>query len=258
MKIRFQAAIFAIVISTVGVATPSFAAGSTVTTTSVTAVRPSIFSGQPEVFKAAVTPTKVGTTKITGSITWTVTGQHGNVIPCTVVTLMTSNGKSNCRMAKATLLSADSPLTVTAAYSGDGTFANSSSTITQNVGTASTRVRIVIAVRPTSGASTTVLAYVKGGPGSSAISGNVTFAAAASPKGAAPYCEGTATPITANDTQPVINGFATCTLPAGWFVVPPPSNANPHPKTTWSVSASYDGNGSFLSSTNNRKGSSTH
>ena len=96
MKMRLQAAIFAAVISTIGVATPSFAAGGTVTNTSVTAARPSIVSGQPEVFKAAVTPSKVGTTKITGSITWTVTGQHGNAIPWIVVTAMGSNGKSDC------------------------------------------------------------------------------------------------------------------------------------------------------------------
>jgi Bacterial Ig-like domain (group 3) len=258
MKNLLWAGGLAIVISTVGVAVPAFAAGGTATTTTVEALKPSISSGQPEVFRATVAPTKVGMTKITGSITWTVTGQDGTVIPCTVATNMASNGKSECKMAKATLLSGDSPYTVTAAYSGDTNFANSSNTITQNVSVGSTKVRIVIAVKPTSGASTTVMAYVKGGAGTSAISGSVTFAAAASPKGVAPYCEGSATPITANDTQPIINGFATCTLPAGWFVVPSPSNANPRPKTTWSVSASYSGNGSFTSSTSNRKGRSSH
>jgi hypothetical protein len=258
MKNLLRAASLAIVILTMGLAVPAFAAGSTMTTTAVVATKPSIYSGQPEVFKATVAPTKVGMTKITGSITWTVTGQDGTVIPCTVATTMGSNGKSECKMAKATLLSGDSPYTVTAAYSGDTNFANSSNTITQSVSIANTRVRIVIASRPTSGASTTVVATVKGGTGSSAISGSVTFAAAASPKGAAPYCEGSATPITENDTQPIVNGSATCTLPAGWFVVPAPSNANPHPKTTWSVSASYNGNGSFTSSTSNRKGRSSH
>ena len=74
MKNLLRAASLAIVILTMGVAVPAFAAGSTVTTTTVVASKPSIYSGQAEVFRATVAPTKVGMTKITGSITWTVTG----------------------------------------------------------------------------------------------------------------------------------------------------------------------------------------
>ena len=74
MKNLLRAASLAIVILTVGVAVPAFADGSTVTTTVVVAAKPSIYSGQAEVFRATVAPTKVGMTRITGSITWTVTG----------------------------------------------------------------------------------------------------------------------------------------------------------------------------------------
>lgn len=121
-------------------------------------------------------------------------------------------------------------------------------------------MKIVIAIMPTNGASAVIQAYVKGGPGTPLISGLVTFAVASgmSARGVKAYCAGTATPITANNSQPVSNGLATCTLPAGWFVVPLPPQANTHPRTSWSVSASWNGNASFTPITMTRSGRSDH
>jgi hypothetical protein len=77
-------------------------------------------------------------------------------------------------------------------------------------------------------------------------------------RGAKSYHEGTATPFTANNPQPVINGFATCTLPAGWFVVPLSSDACTPPRSAWSVSDSYDGNATFLPITKKKSVAGAH
>ena len=260
MKTLLRAASLVVVLAGVGVSTPAFAAGSTATTTTVEALRPTAMSGQGLVFRAMVTPTKVGSTRLTGSVAWTVTGHDGSTVPCTTVTPINNGGKSDCKIAKVTVLAGSSPLTVTASYSGDGTFGASSGTTTQDVTPAPTRVHIVIATKPTSGASTTIQAYVRGGPGTPLLTGLVTFAVVSSysARGVKTYCEGSATPITANNAQPIIGGFATCTLPSGWFVVPTASNAYKHPRTFWSVSASYDGNASFTPITSALQGHSAH
>ena len=104
------------------------------------------------------------------------------------------------------------------------------------------------------------MATVSSGPGSAAVTGNVTFAVAASfsAKGVKPFCEGTNPSPSANNTQPLVNGKATCVLPAGWFAVQPKSSTNTHPKSRWTISASYVGNASFLPFALSRTGLSTH
>lgn len=131
MRILLRAASLTIVISTVGVAAPAYAAGRTATSTTVTARMPTVYSGRPAAFRAQVSPTKVGKTKITGSFTWTVTGHDGTVIPCSSASPLNNGGKSTCKFFKATLLAAASPLTMTAAYSGDAIFAASSDSTTR-------------------------------------------------------------------------------------------------------------------------------
>jgi hypothetical protein len=254
-----RAASLAIVIAGVGVATPAFATGAIATTTSVTANLPTIVSGHTAVFHALVTPATAGPAKPTGTVTWTVTDSHGTVVPCTATLAFGPSGKSMCRITTPTLLAAGSPFTATAKYSGDTNYGGSSGSTMETVVPAATRVRIVISAPPTSGASTTIEAYVFGGVGTPAITGNVTFAVASgfTTRGVRPYCEGSLTPLSANNSKPVIGGFATCTLPVGWFIVQPPTTTSPHPRTRWSVSASYDGNASFDSTTQALSGASS-
>jgi hypothetical protein len=246
--------------SSVFVALPAYADGGTPTTITVTTTKPTIMSGQPVVFKANVSPSKIGKTKVTGTMTFTITGKDGSTVSCASVSPLNGGGNSTCKVGKAEMLAGSAPYTVSAAYSGDANFAAGSGSATETVVSANTRVRIIIAVKPTSGASTTIQAYVKGGPGTPALSGLVTFAVASglSARGVKTYCEGSATPPTANNSQPIVGGFATCTLPAGWFVVPAASSAYKHPRTSWAVSASYNGNGSFLPITASLHGFSNH
>ena len=260
MKTLLRVASLVVVAAGIGVATPAFAAGTTATALSITATRPAVFTGQPNVFKAAVSPAKVGKTKITGAVTWTITGRDGSTVSCASTSPINGGGYSECKVGKAVLMASASPYTVVASYSGDANFAPATNLIQYAVTSAVTRVKIVIADKPTSGASTTVEAVVVGGPGTSTLTGQVTFAAASGlgTRGVKPYCAGSNPVATANNAQPLVDGTATCVLPAGWFVVPVASTANKHPKTSWSISVTYDGNASFYPITSNKMGTSNH
>ena len=94
------AAISMTVLGATAVATaPAYATGSTVTAMTVTGSKTTITSGQPVAFTAAVTPAKIGSTKITGTVNWTVTGQDGSNVPCTTIKPLNSGGKSKCQIA---------------------------------------------------------------------------------------------------------------------------------------------------------------
>jgi hypothetical protein len=150
-------------------------------------------------------------------------------------------------VAKAILLAAASPYTVTASYGGDSNFAPVAESIPYTVSPAASRMTLSYK-KPTSGSPTTIVAIVKSGPGSAAVTGSVTFAVAAAhnAQGVKPFCAGTNPKVTQNNTQPLVNGRAKCVLPAGWIVVPKATTADKHPRTGWMFSASYTGNTSFL------------
>jgi hypothetical protein len=235
---------------------PLGAAARIPTSTTVTALDPSVVSGKPLVFIAQVSPAKVGKTKLSGTVTWILRGKLGGHVACTVATPVTRGGKSKCRIAKDTLRSGRSPMAVTAMYSGDPNFTPSSGSTTQELDPAVTRVRILIPVKPTSDASTLVQAYVKGGPGTSLLIGKVTFVITSglSRHGIATTCEGTSGPTTANGTRPVIAGLATCTLRAGWILDPPSTGPHSSSRTAWSITATYDGSESFTPSASTKTG----
>ncbi len=260
MKNLLRAACLVIVVTGVCVATPAFADGSGTTTSMViTPKQPTLVSGRLATFKATVTPNKVGKTGISGTVTWTITGSDNSSVSCTSTNKFGSAGISLCKVDKAILLAAASPYQVTATYNGDANFAPVTESISYTVDPATSSMTLKYA-KPTSESATTIVATVKSGPGSAAVTGNVTFAVAAaySAKGVKPYCAGTNPTPTANNTQPLVNGQATCVLPAGWLVVPTATTADKHPKTRWSFSASYGGNGSFLQVSTARVGFARH
>lgn len=257
MKSLVKAASLAIVLSSAMIGAPAFAAGGTATTLSVTSNVPSVVTGHHVGFRATVAPSRVGAMKLSGTVAWTITGHDGSTVACGITTGLTKGGTANCMVDPAQLLAAASPYTVTATYSGDANFASSTGSTTETVTPAVTRLKIVLSANPTSGASTVIQAIVHGGPGSAALAGNVTFAAVASSatKGVKPFCSVVGKPPSpADNSQPLVDGIATCTLPAGWFMVPVASSSNKHPHSTWAIAATYDGNGSFDPVTNVKMG----
>jgi hypothetical protein len=260
VKNLVRVASLAIVLSTAMVSAPAFASGTNATTVAITASSATVASGKPVVFKAGVSPHKVGSTKITGTVVWTITGHDDSSVACATITPLNGGGFSDCKVGKAQLLAVASPYAVSASYAGDANFDPSTGSTTETVTSAVTRVKITIAIKPTSGASTVIQATVFGGPGTPALSGLVTFAAVSSlgTRGVKPYCAGSNPVPAANNSQPIVAGVATCTLPAGWFVVPPVSSILKHPKSSWAVSVSYNGNASFSPITASKAGRSNH
>ena len=235
---------------------PAGAAVRTPTTITVTALDPLVTSGKPVVFFAQVSPVKVGKIRVGGTVTWILTGRNGGRLSCTVATPLNHGGKSKCRIEKDALRSATAPITVTAKYSGDSTFAPSSASTTQEADAGVTRVHVVMPVKPTSDASTLIQAYMKDGPGTGLIVGNVTFVITSglSRAGVTTTCEGQFTPASVIDSKPVLGGVATCRLRAGWIVNPPSTGPHSSKRTSWSITATYVGSRSFSSSTSTHSG----
>ena len=245
----------AVVVTSMGVATPAFAAGATPTTITLTTSQPSgTVSGHAVVLRATVSPFRVGKVLATGAVTWKIYGFNRTLITCSRESTNPRSGKSVCVIAAGTLLANVSPYHVAAIYAGDANFGPSRQTLLQTITAGATTVRIMADARPTSGAPTTYTAYVRSGQGTPLLKGRVIFAVAASQsaQGVKPVCAG-------GDSQPLVNSggpaYATCTLPAGWFVVPPVKNSDKHPRSRWAVSASYNGNKSFVTGTNTKRGS---
>jgi hypothetical protein len=235
---------------------PVVAGARTPTTTTVTAVFPRVVSGKPVVFIAQVLPVRLGKIKLSGNVNWVIIGPKGGHLHCSVTSAITGAGKAKCRIAKGKLLSATTPATVTANYSGDSTFAPSSGHVTQLADQGVTRVRLVLPIRPTSGASTLVQAYVKDGPGTGIIVGNVVFTAQSglSRPGVSLRCEGKTTPPGVVDSKPVLAGVATCRLRPGWIVNPPAVGPNSSKRSSWTITATYVGSLSFSGSTTTHTG----
>jgi hypothetical protein len=207
-------------------------------------------------FTALVTPAKVGTTKITGTVTWTVTGADGTVIPCTTPPVLSTGGKSHCKIAKGVLLAGSAPFTAAVDYSGDATFAPTSASTSVDATAGTTRVVVALSAVPTGGAATTVTATVTDGPATALLSGNVVFTISSQfhAAGVSVRCTGTQTPVSLNNVKPVTAGVATCDLPAGWMTLPKVSKSTPKPSDGWSVTAVYNGNASFTTSFKIKKG----
>jgi hypothetical protein len=236
-------------------AAPAFADGPLATTVTVTANHPSILTGRSVSFNAVVSPSSMGKTKITGTITWMVTAIDGTVIPCSTASPLTRGGKSRCKIDKGVLLAGVTPFTATASYSGDANFAAGSGSGTLNVSPTSTRVKIALSAIPTGGAATTVTVTVVDGPATSLLGGNVVFSISSQTHapGVSTRCIGSAPPP-ANNVVTLSGQTAVCELPAGWMIIPKMTVFNPRPSNGWSISAVYNGNESFTTSFAVKKG----
>jgi len=249
------AACLGIVVAAVGTGVPAFAAQSQdlqATTVTVTASKLTASTGTEVNFRAAITPNLISpNTHITGTVTWTITGSDASTVPCGKSTTAVKNsGVVSCRVNKAVFQAAASPYTVTASYSGDSNFASGVGTYSQTVAIKQPNMIIRLPVGPSNGGPSTVTATVSGGVGSPLLTGNVIFSISSNV--AAACTNGSAVPHSAAKSVALGSGgsnanVATCQLPAGWITVPASSPINKHPKTRWTITATFEGNGNFLS-----------
>lgn len=219
---------------------PAFAAGGTPTTVTVTGKTP-VYTGRPVTFRALVQPSVSGSSKISGTVTWTVQGLGSSVVvPCANASTLSKAGKSSCKIAAAQLVGHLSPYTVTASYSGDANFAPSSGTLSQPVTTANAHVKITLDAPVTSGSATTVNVVVSGGAAAQVlVSGDASFVVDG-------FSNPNGTPPTATCTggkfawiQPLVSAMASCNLPAGWIIVPAPTKSAPKPKAVYHITVQF-------------------
>jgi Big-like domain-containing protein len=225
------------------------AAGSAGTTTTVTAAPPSTTTGGAVNVTAEVAPVTTNAHTPTGTVVFTITGGHSGTASCKKGdTVKVKGGKAVCKVLKGQLLAADSPYTISGAYSGDTNFAVSSGSTSVVVGKATTSLKLKAKPKVKSDTANTFTATIKAGGGSALLAGGqVTFAVSDSPqsKDSLRKCAG-------GDTQTVTVkkgvGTATCVLQSGWFKVPAKSKSDPHPSASYSVSASFATNSNFVGS----------
>ena len=259
VRSALRAACLVIVVSGVSRRLRRSPGATTATSVAIVAGRATTLSGHPMSFRASVAPTKVGRTTITGTVTWSIVGHDGSTVACASTTPLSRSGHAQCRVGAAQLLGSGSPYAVTASYGGDANFSPSTERLSYVVDAAPAHLSYTIPERPTNGASTTIVVTVVGGPGTPALTGDVIFAAASglSARGVKPFCAGTNPVPSANNSKPLVNGTATCVLPAGWMILPPAGTGMfKHPKTSWTISMTYGGTSSFISSSKSKFGHS--
>ena len=202
---------------------------------------PWVETGKGVIFRSHVNPDELNRIRISGTMTWTITGNDGSTVPCTTTVPLRSSGKAACRVGAAQLLSTNSPYAVVATYSGDANFQPSTGSVSEGVFRAEVTLRIGVSSRPVSGAATSVTVQVSSGQASPLIAGKVWFKVASShsARGVATTCLGPKPIPGRYDGQPVVGGIATCNLPSGWLVVPPVTAGDRHPSSKWLVTASY-------------------
>jgi len=253
------------------------AAGTTPTTTTVTAKPASTLTGRPLTItaKVAVTGTAdtvkamrrfavpkaaTGNSGVpTGTVTFTITGSDSSTLSCkngnTVP--ISHSGKAICHIPVEVLQAVASPYTIQGVYSGDANFAGSTSApASEAVAKARTHIKVTVKPTPRNGTANTFTAKITSGKAGSLLSGDILFSVASAP---GPSNKGKLK-CTGGDLQPIAVtgnvGTATCSLVAGWFDVPPRTHMTPHPKGTYDVSASFAGNGDFLQSAGTKQGHS--
>jgi hypothetical protein len=221
------------------------AAGEAATSTSLKAAA-SVTNSHAATFTASVTASTPGLGKPTGTVTFTITGSDASQVPCMTSDAVTIHGKGKaaCQVAAGSLSASASPYAVTAVYSGDSTYAGSSANLSEVVTTAKSHVSLTFDVKPASKQQTVFTATVTGGAGTP--TGTVTFVAAAAGQHAKAKCSpgGRVQPLSVNAATPP-QDVATCTLKAGWLIVKKATTADPHPSSSWTVVATYNGDANF-------------
>jgi hypothetical protein len=233
-------------------------ASTTGTSTALSATPAATTTGHAVTIAAKVTPVTTDAATLAGTVTFTITGSDSSTISCKNPAPAAVNhaGKASCQIPAGTLLAAASP------YSVSGTFTPSNANYTGSTGNTSvtvakagthTKLRGKPAVR--SHSANVFTATIHSGSASKLIGGDVRFNVVSQPGPGSNkklLCAG-------GDLQPIaVSGnvaTASCSLQAGWFVVPPKTKSDKHPVGTYGVSAVYLGNGNFLSSQKTKQGS---
>jgi len=226
------------------------AVGTAATTTTLKAAA-SVANSHAATFTATVAASTKGSGKPTGTVTFTITGSDSSTVDCTVsdTVKIHGRGKAACQVAAGSLSASASPYAVKAVYSGDGTYAGSSASISEAVTTAKSHITLSFDAKPASKQQTVFTATVTGGSGTP--TGTVTFVAAAPGSHSKARCSpgGRVQPLAVNGATPP-QDVATCTLKAGWLVVKKATKSNPQPSSSWTVVATYSGDANFgMSST---------
>ena len=145
----------------------------------------SLSSARPETFTATIALASPATGVPSGTVTWTITGADGSVVDCATGITVGVDKKTlveQCRVPQGVLVASGSPYTVSAAYSGDESYAGSSSTFSQVVNPASTRTFVAGTREPVyPGASESFTASVVPSIFGNPPTGSVTFAFTALP-----------------------------------------------------------------------------
>jgi hypothetical protein len=240
-----------------------FSAGAdgTTTPTTTTVTGPTaLVTGHGAKFTATVEADSVPVTKTTGdTVTFTIVGNDSSTAVCAggSSVILSGKGKAICKVAADTLSASASPYTVTASFSGDDTFATSSGDLSQTVAPAGSRLKLTYLAEPTSGSTSTFTATVTGGAGPTPT-GFVQFAAsstpAPSPTSLLRCSGGNHQALSASSATPPVM-TATCVLAAKWFKVPASSKTDPKPVATWTVTATYAGDGNYKTSGASKSGS---
>jgi large repetitive protein len=142
-------------------------------------------SGRPGLFTATIAPVSPGSGTPSGTVTWAITGADSSRPVCANGTTVVVNRRTlveQCRVPQGVLMASGSPFVVSAAYSGDGSYAGSTGVFNQAVTPATTRTFVAgtrLPVFPATAVSFTasVIPSVFGGP----PTGSVTFGFTALP-----------------------------------------------------------------------------
>jgi hypothetical protein len=228
---------------------PFSASAAVTTTTTVTA--PAATTGHAVKFTAKVSPSKTTSapvTKATGNVTFTITGSNSSSVPCVGKNPapITTTGRAFCKVASGALTASDSPYSVTATYSGGNGFGGSTGNMTETIGLAPTVVKVTDDGPPATHTASTFTATVSGSSAAGAPTGTVTFIVTAKPHGKL-VCQapgGKTQPLEATDSTPP-QMAATCTLPTNWLKLKKATKSDPNPQNSWTVTAIYNGNGSY-------------
>jgi hypothetical protein len=172
----------------------------------------SLPSGHPVVFSATIAPQPPSTGLPTGTVTWTITGSDSSVVVCSNGSTVNVNKRTlveQCKVPQAVLMSAGSPYSVTATYSGDGSYSESDGTFSQVVNPAATHTYLAatrLPVFPTTSVNFTaaVVPSTFGGP----PTGSATFTFTALPFKVT-GCNLTSATSTANCAQGALSGVVT-------------------------------------------------
>jgi hypothetical protein len=236
------------------------AEGATTPTTTTVTESAALVTGHAAKFTATVDADSVPVTKTTGdTVTFTIVGSDSSTAACVGGSSvpLSGKGKAICKVAAETLSASASPYTVTASFSGDGTFGVSTGDLSQTVTQAGSHLKLAYLSEPTSGSTSTFTATVIGGAGPTP-SGFVQFAVSAtpapSPTSLLKCSGGNHQALSASSATPPVM-TATCVLAAKWFKVPASSKKDPKPMATWTVTATYVGDGNYKTSGASKSGS---